>query len=57
LIPKDIKSHVAKSYDPTVISGSKVKNSNNEDVFDVGLKKLGESELKELADKTYFEKK
>ena len=56
LIPKDIKSHVVKSYDPTVISGSKVKNSNNKEVFDVGLKKLGENELKELADKTNFEK-
>lgn len=57
LIPKDIKSHVAKSYDPTIINGSKSKNSNAEEIFDIGLKKLGEKELKELAEKTNFTKK
>jgi hypothetical protein len=57
LISKDIKSHVAKSYNPTNISELKGKNSIIQEDNDVGLKKLGENELKEFADKTNFGKK
>ena len=41
----------------TIIDEYESKNSNAEEIFDIGLKKLGEKELKELADKTNFLKK